>query len=85
MTDCEGEGCEDPFYENRIDLIRMDEFRRWNIDDPECESIVKNTKAKYKTIVDDLKSRYDRDQLTKAKIKACDTMVTEELYHNNKY
>lgn len=85
MTDYEGECCEDPWYYNRIDLIREREFRSWKIDDPEGRSIVKDVKNKYKTMVDDLKSRYDRDQLTKDEIKACDDMVMEDLYGNNEY
>lgn len=86
MTDYEGEGCVSSCYDNRIDLIRLCDFKlHWKIDDPECESIVKDTKAKYKTMVEDLKSRYYRDQLTKSELKACDTVVSEELYHNTEY
>jgi hypothetical protein len=41
--------------------IRSTDFRHWGVEDPEGDRIIKDTKAKYKEIVDKAKSDFNRE------------------------
>ena len=49
--------------------IRMTDFRNWGVDDPEGDRIIKDTKAKYKEIVDKAKSDFNREHAAEIELE----------------
>lgn len=62
--------------------MRSCDFKHWDVDDPEGDAIIKDTKAKYKAIVEKAKSDFEREHAAEIESERFQRGYEDDFYTN---